>query len=597
MERQHQVGEIQMKTVKTNDGQIIYLCDMNHVAPSPNIARDYLYGGIGTPINAKSIFDSLPDVVGNVNNLGRFIRGEFTPDDSEWEELVNNFYYFIGGINRDAEQPSSGIAFTKNSALNELIMVGFTNQLTDNWNNKIGFVSIPPTIGIGSGSNADNIIYLVDLTYINGSLDDTYTFGKGFWCMVAPYNIERVSIGADDTPLYDVTAEQTLDNVLSYTGSDLYNGIIRRCPSLIYSATNYYGDYIPFWLNNEVEHDSQDDGGYSETGGGGGIPQESVDIDFPELPPSLLLASGIVKMFRPNIAQMNSFVNYIYSAPEQIITNFKKLWANPMDSIISLALSPVAVPTGGNEEIKFCGVGSGVVAPVITDQYITVDCGTVKLDEEYNTLLDYSNYTQVKCFLPFFGFVDLNADEVVGSEIHISYNVDLLTGESLAVIKCAKYKQIGKVKIDYDSCLYQFKGNLLTQVPLTGNNYQQLYSGIINLVTAVALPNPVSVAGVASDLLGQKVTTQHGGSITGNGGALGEYTPYLLVTKPIRHLPENFQNRLGYPSDLGQFTFGQYKGYLEVDATSLRLDDIPYITNGEIEELKNILESGVVINV
>lgn len=584
-----------MKTVKTNEGQIIYLCDINHVAPNPNISRDYLYGGIGTPINAKTIFDSLPNVAGNINNLMNFAMGSYVPDDSGWNDLVNNFYYFIGGINRDTEQPSSGIAFTKDSSLSRLYMVAFTNKLTDNWNNRGGFAAIEPTIGVGSGSNADNIIYLVDLTYINGSLEDTYTNGKGFWYLTAPYNIERVSIGADNTPLYDVTAEQTIDSVLSYTGSDLYKGIIRRCPNLMYSASYYYGDYIPFWLNNEVEHDSQEDGGYSETGGGGGIPQESVDVDFPELPPSILLASGIVKMFRPNVTQMNNFVNYIYSAPEQIITNFKKLWANPMDSIISLALSPIAVPTGNNEEIKFCGVGSGVVAPVITEQYIKIDCGTLKLDEEYNTLLDYSNYTQVKCFLPFFGFVDLNADEVMNAEIHIEYNVDLLTGEALAVIKCTKFKQIGRVKIDYNSCLYQFKGNLLSQVPLTGNNYQQLYSGVINLVTAVALPNPVSVAGVANDLLGQKVTTQHGGSLTGNGGALGEYTPYLIVTKPIRHLPENFQNRLGYPSDLGQFTFEQYNGYLEVDRDSLKFNDIPYITSDEMEELKNILESGVII--
>ena len=585
-----------MKTVKANDGQPIYLCDINHVAPNPNISRDYLYGGIGTPINAKLIFDSLPNVAGNINNLMNFAMGSYVPDDSGWNDLVNNFYYFIGGINRDTEQPSSGIAFTKDSSLSRLYMVAFTNKLTENWNNRGGFATIEPTVGIGSGSNADNIIYLVDLTYINGSLEDTFTNGKGMWYLTAPYNIERVSIGADDTPLYDITAEQTLDNVLSYTGSDLYNGIIRRCPNLAnYSASYYYGDYIPFWLNNEVEHDSQDDGGYSETGGGDGTPQESIDIDFPELPPSILLASGIVKMFRPNVTQMNNFVNYIYSAPEQIITNFKKLWVNPMDSIISLALSPIAVPTGNNEEIKFCGVGSGVVAPVITEQYMKIDCGTLKLNEEYNTLLDYSNYTQVKCFLPFFGFVDLNADEVMNAEIHIEYNVDLLTGEALAVIKCTKFKQIGKVKIDYNSCLYQFKGNLLSQVPLTGNNYQQLYSGVINLVTAVALPNPVSVAGVANDLLGQKVTTQHGGSLTGNGGALGEYIPYLIVTKPIRHLPENFQSRLGYPSDLGQFTFEQYKGYLEVDRDSLKFNDIPYITSDEMEELKNILESGVII--
>ena len=593
-----------MKRVLLNDGSSMTIHSMNHIFKSANLERWYWCDGYSVGFNIHSIFDNeMANMSIPTTSLRDFITGDLTPSDSEWEDLKNNYYYLIGGINRDRQKHSSGIAIRKDRDRDIVYVIAFCDAELGNYTRKYYEYRTGITAGVGSGSNADVIMYLIDEFYENGGLMSPVT-GKGTNVIFTPYNVEYLSVGPDDTPLYDTVAEQKCDMVALNATNSIMDGIVRKCPSLV-RGNPFISYAVPFWLYNEVEHDGQDDGGDSSEGGGDGITLESVDIDFPELPPSILLASGIVKMYSPTITQMNNFVNFIYSAPDQLITNFKKLWANPMDSIISLALSPIAITTDGADEIKFCGVGSNVYANVIKDQYMTLDCGYVKVPplnngyfpEEYKTLLDYSSYTKVKCFLPFFGFFDMETDEVTGAMIHIKYNIDLLTGEALAVVKCTKEKVINNdVKIKYNSCLYQFKGNIISQVPLTGNNYQQLYSGVINLVTAVALPNPATVAGVAKDLLGQKVTTQHGGSLTGNGGALGEYTPYLIVTKPIRHKPQGFGAGFGYPSDLGQYTFDQYKGYLEVDTTALRLNDIENITDVEIDMLKNILETGIVIN-
>ena len=404
------------------------------------------------------------------------------------------------------------------------------------------------------------------------------------------------------TPISAVTEPSyQAEGCCEFSGSDNGMGIEIGGTLIGYYINPFFGfsaqTYPRFWDSlppyDPTEEDPNGEGGYNDDDGGYGTVRRTDEVDFPELPPSALLNSGIIKMFNPSSAEMNDFVNFIYSSPSSIVDNFKKIWVNPMDSIISLGLVPFAVTQGTAEEVKFCGVSSGVYMHPITSQYITIDCGTLHLSEEYKSLLDYNSYTKVKCFLPFFGFVDLNADDVMDSDIHIKYNVDLLTGESLAIIKCSKVKD--RYAINVNSCIYQFKGNVITQAPLTGNNYQQLYSGVLNLVTAVALPSPSSVTGVAQDIMGQKVTVQRGGSITGNGGALGEYTPFLVLEVPVTSIASKDQRHyIGYPHNK-VYKLDDLSGYTEIDIDSFRINDIENITDEEADELISILEGGFVL--
>ena len=582
------------KNIILNDGSYLFCGDVNMCSwASGTQRRTYWYKSQSDPINIKSIYDYMVNAgystdLPSLNDLyDYYTTGEIT--DEKKRALQEGLYWILGDVE------GGGIAFGLQASGVRLVLCIPTeiDEQQTGTPSVMDFTDLPHTVGVGSGSNADCILYLIHETYLNGKLTTTQGYMKNY----GAFNVEYLSWDFDENPLYDVVAEQYADMVDSNTTDSAWaTPAYRKCPAIVGIPSGGLHDRVYWWFGHESYDDSQDDGGTSTTDGGEGEAQESEPIDFPDLPPSLLLDSGVVKMFNPSVQDMDDFINFIYSAPTAIIDNFKKIWANPMDSIISLSIFPHSVPTAGSQIIKFCGVSTGVTAPVVYPQFKTVDCGSRILKEEYKTLLDYSNYTKVKCFLPFFGFVDLNADDVVGSTIHIKYNIDMLTGECIAIIKCTKFKQINeKVKIDYDSCLYEYKGNLISQVPLTGNNYQQLYSGVLNLVSAVALPNPVSVAGVASDLLGQKVSVQRGGSITGNGGSLGEYKPYLIIERPIRHKPEGFEQKLGYPSDLGNYKLKDYKGYTEIDTTSMWFDNIPYITKEEIDELRNLLESGVII--
>lgn len=374
------------------------------------------------------------------------------------------------------------------------------------------------------------------------------------------------------------------------------------------------------WYNLVEKRDSDPDEDAPESGpsGGDGEPQQSVDIDFPGLPPDMLINSGIVNMFNPNATDMNSLMEYIYSQPDAFYTNLKKIWANPMESIISFAVVPFSVEQNGTAELKFAGVGTGIIMPVVKSQYKAIDCGELKLPEEYASFLDYGAFTKIKCWCPFIGIVDLNTDDVIGATLTMQYNVDIFTGECVCFIKSTK--QVDRANIKYNSVIYAFNGNCLMQAPLSGNNYQGLYGSILNLATHVALPvvTPsktamAAVTGAAaamgsagSELISEKVTVQRSGTAVGNTGMLAYYTPYVIIERPVRNRPGNNGRYNGYPLN----ATAKFDGSLvDKDGNTLNLKGSGFtvvrdgtvrlyngtVTDQELQMIKEILETGVII--
>jgi hypothetical protein len=373
---------------------------------------------------------------------------------------------------------------------------------------------------------------------------------------------------------------------------------------------SFNNNYYPWWeTGSQPVPDPNAGGGYSSTGGGDGSYDTSSDtIPIPDLPPDLLLSSGIIKMYYPTPEEMSAFTNFIYSSSLDIVANFKKIWANPMDSIISLGTVPFNVATTAAENVKFCGVPSGINMKPVSSQYIQIDCGTKKVDKFWDSALDYNNYTKMKLFLPFIGFVDLNTDDANGAEITVKYNIDLYTGDALAFVYIKKtdypYGEVKDSETDknlkpvvIDGTLYVHKGNVLQQVPLTGSNYQGLYSGIMNLATRSFKGGiPGAVAGIGAEVLSQKVDVDRSGSLSPNAGELGIYTPFLVIDRPIQSLPVKFMEKYGYPSNIFKTMKNlEGLGYVQIEVDSLILEDLDDITDEEVAELKQILESGVIL--
>ena len=210
----------------------------------------------------------------------------------------------------------------------------------------------------------------------------------------------------------------------------------------------------------------------------------------------------------------------------------------------------------------------------------------------FKNFWDYNGYTSIKLWLPFIQYVELNTDEVIGSTLHIQYIIDVFTGECVAQVAVSKVDSDFHINMN-TNVLYSFKGNVLTQCPITGNNFGQLYSSIMGTVMGVATGNYTQAVGnIVQSATTEKVSNQRSGSIMGCSGTLAEYKPYVIIERPVQNVPANFIKYHGYRSNR-YLTLKGEKGFFKIQDGSVYLEKFGYITKQEQQEIKELLESGV----
>ena len=343
--------------------------------------------------------------------------------------------------------------------------------------------------------------------------------------------------------------------------------------------------------DNPFDQNDGDDG----PGGDGDFPPEVTEpTDFPDLPSVSAVDLGLITIYTPSEAQLKSLSNFLWSGtfdPD----SFKKLFSDPMDAIIGLGIVPCVPSSGGSKNVKFGNVDSGISMPYVSTQWVTKDCGSVNIEKDVGSFLDYDPYTKISIYLPFIGFRDLSADDIIGGSIHVKYNMDIITGSCSAFIKHNKR-----------GVLYNYNGNCICNVPLTAANYS---GAIQNAVTTVASgvgvlagmasgAAPVTAMSAVSMLtsaantaMSSKPTIQRTGNLGGAAGLLSVKKPFVIIQRPTKSVPNNVENYVGLTSNktasLGScsgFTMVQYCHIEGISATP-----------GEISEIETLLKQGVIL--
>lgn len=344
----------------------------------------------------------------------------------------------------------------------------------------------------------------------------------------------------------------------------------------------------------------------SGTGGGGGNYDPSSDpVDFPTLPTGGAISSGAVKTFLVTTERVKSVFNVLWSTSLFDITTWQKIIEEPLDALISLQCIPALPTTGDGAHIKLGNIDTTVIAPVVTNQYLTIDCGTLKVNEFWGSALDYSPYTKIEIFLPFIGIKELKAEDCMKQTLHVKYNMDILTGDLTCQIKCGQ------------SVLYKFTGNCKMTVPVTSkvnNALEALVKGAATTATAGAssalaasgqknatadsIKNAgIQAAGIAAmsnaiNVAMSKHIISRSGDLSGSVGMLDDFVPYLIIHRPRQSLAQNFRAFKGYPSNVTA-TLATLAGYTEIEY--IHLENINGATDAELNEIERILKSGVII--
>lgn len=298
-------------------------------------------------------------------------------------------------------------------------------------------------------------------------------------------------------------------------------------------------------------------------------------------------ASSLWAVYNPSQSQLNSFGSWLWSS--DFVDQLKKLFVDPMQAIIGVHKVYAPVPTSGSATIKCGYLDSNVSAAVVSSQYTEVDCGSVYCGEYYGNVFDYEPYTKISIYLPFIGVVQLKPSEVMRSNVHVSYGVDVITGACLA-----------KVKITRDgggAILYSYGGSCACHYPISSGSYSGIISGIVTAATGIAAgiatASPLAaVGGVLAGARQAHADVQHSGGFTGCSGVMGPKKPYLIIVRPQPKTAQNYEDFQGKPSNTTTY-LSECDGFVTVKEAHIIA---PHAYENELQEINALLKDGVIIN-
>lgn len=301
--------------------------------------------------------------------------------------------------------------------------------------------------------------------------------------------------------------------------------------------------------------------------------------------------TGLANLYNPTLEQVKQFSRWLWGSDGLNLDQLKKLLQDPMQAIIGLHVMYATPTTGADRTIQVGYINSGVSSKIVTEQYTEIDCGTVTINEYFGDARDYSPFTQIYCYLPFIGIVELNADDVVNSTLGIKYKIDVLTGCCLAQLTVKKY--------GLDAVLYTYTGNCAVQMPITSGNYLSTVSSLLGAVVsgaaAVATGGalaPVAIGAAANALGGgARASVAMSGSLGSNAGAMGIRKPYLIIKRVESADANGYNEFYGYPTNK-RVNLSQLTGYVRVKEINLSGTNA---TEDEQNEIVTLLKEGVIL--
>ena len=335
----------------------------------------------------------------------------------------------------------------------------------------------------------------------------------------------------------------------------------------------------------------------SEGGGGGGYPDSSDDVGIPD-PTGLptLVTSGLVKLYQPTSAEMQSFTDFLFTGiTESIKTTISKLTTEPLQYLIGAYMTRFKPTTSSSTAIKFAGVDTGATAATIVQQFQQLNCGYLDIPNASETHLDYSPYSSAVLYLPYIGYRDMNIDEIMGSRLQIKYNIDCVTGACTAYVHVNRIKRTtGDAKIN--AVIYEFQGNCFVQCPMSSKDSSGVIETLAQLAGAAGAAAQhnagKALSGAISSLATEKVSVNRNGSPGSNYGYASIQYPYIILQRPLNKPPQKFSSFEGWTSNMYK-KISSLKGYTEIDPDTIWTDNFGHATDEEAQMIKDIMNGGV----
>lgn len=257
----------------------------------------------------------------------------------------------------------------------------------------------------------------------------------------------------------------------------------------------------------------------------------SITANAQVIPAPSVTKYGFITLYKPSSDNMESLANVRF---------YKDTNGNYIDLgqyISNVYRTFFTIPTSKSATLNLGGYSTDINTPVIENDTITLNCGSVEVTGKYNNVMDYNN-TTIEIFLPFVGIVTLDTSKCIGKTLTLTYIVNLVNGKGIITL------------IDNDNII--------------------VYNGSCECTFKV--PYKVN----------QLDTIQ--GDISIESNYLLGFTPYIIIRR---------DKSIDIPtkSDIGTIALATYNGYIK----GRLLNNTILATEKEKAEIESLFNSGVYI--
>lgn len=352
---------------------------------------------------------------------------------------------------------------------------------------------------------------------------------------------------------------------------------------------------------NDDDYDGGDDG----VGDDNGIKDEDLSND--PVSCGIGVLTGTFKLSENRLKQLGHFLwtGHLYQ-------DFDLINTNPIENIITIKSIPIDITAGADRIINIANVDTGVNGKPVEANFPALDIGSVAISKKYNSFLDYSPYTQITVYLPYIGFKEINASDVMGKTLKVRYLVDIITGGCMAQLLINNTKA------------YEFAGSIGVDIPITASNRAQVEAAYLETAATsiVSVGTTLGATAIMNGIQKQPLWNSPGearmksqGLLSGGkaftnilDSAMAQYhystqgspnpsciaaanrTCYVLINRPTADNISGYGHSIGYKCNLTK-TLKNLKG-LTITTDNVELSGIT-CTQAEKEELRALLSSGV----
>lgn len=568
----------------------------------------YITGVLPSPMDLSAA-PSYGDPV--LSNTG-FVTWQPFSYDAAGVALIWLQYYKPGIRNMRGQQTVGGVLglLTSDGAISKATAVTIAEiQLRDEYDNPIN----SPSIVVMGYADGNVFRYFVARREMSGGTvtytDLTPVYGQG---KDAENKKQIYFVGG----MFSIGSTGLSYGVGFVTNDWDANNVMVQCEGEIFLTNETGWKYMTLgYMPDEREMDPDlgppsEPGGYGPGTGGpiGGIGGPgptfdftSVDIPIPTKPPGISTL-GFINIYKCSAWALSALGATLFpdvSAATDVMTAITALsdalWNSKLiDYVIDIHMIPGDVQAGQDEDIKIgTRTLTGIKGAKVSEDYVDIDLGDLKIDEVYTNFMDYNaNTARCKIFLPFYGFVPLKNEFWQSASINITYRINVVDGSFIAFIK----SKVDRHQPKMESVIGQYSGCACVHCPASGVSYSSMFGGMVSNAAGMAANMATgNVGGVATSAI--NIAAASGGDMVNsnpyNASAsfMGIRQPFLLIERAISHYPTRYANEKGYPLMVTK-KIRNCSGFTIAD--SIILDGIP-CTQAEKEKIRALFKSGVIV--